>query len=155
MEPATALNRGIAITNTIAEHEVILATQHKLEAILASAASGREQHWLDLVIVELKQLNEQLRKHRDSAESSDGFFNEVSDVKAKEKIASVRAMHEKLITGCEELVDQLRKKTDAMASDIEMARRRAAILMSEIRMHQAIEADIIFEAFARDIGNLD
>lgn len=155
MEPAAALNRGIAVTDTIAEHEAILAAQHQLEAILASAAPGREQHWLDKVIDGLMQLSEQLRKHRESAENSNGLFNEASSVKASEKIATARAMHDRLIAGCDELVAQLRTKTDATASDIETARRSAAALMSEIRLHQAIEADIIFEAFARDIGNLD
>ena len=67
-------------------------------------------------------------------------------------LAAARSQHVRLLRDAGELLADLEKQRDDPQLTCEAVRKRAWDLALALRNHQALEADLILEAFDLDIG---
>jgi hypothetical protein len=139
------------------EHAAIVAAQQGLEAALASAAAGREREWAGRVATELRRLYDSMRDHCRSAEAASGLLASIEETMlvVNERLVEVREHHQKILDECEALLPEVERCAAGEVVSYAALRRRADALMIELRHHQALEADLVFEAFESDIGVID
>jgi hypothetical protein len=135
------------------DHEEILSAVHRLEAALASPAPGRETAWKQRAGAALVGVLDYLNVHRESAENKGGVIGEAEALLGRPPaLAEARRQHMRLLKDGSELLADLEDRHDDPKLKCEAVRRRAWGLASALRNHQALEADLILEAFDLDIG---
>ena len=142
-----------AAAKTARDHEEILSTVHRLEAALASPAPGRETAWKHRAGAALVGVLDSLNVHRESAENEGGVIAEAEALLGRPPaLAAARSQHVGLLEDARELLADLEERRDDPKLTCEAVRERAWRLASALRNHQALEADLILEAFDLDIG---
>lgn len=118
-----------------------------LEKALAAGAPGREGDWTRRVAVELERLGQAFADHITATEGPDGLFDQV------------RRRSPRLDTKCRVLADehgtiarQLAKVMDGLDSDIASIRSATLDLLAQLVRHRQGGADLVYEAYAVDIG---
>jgi hypothetical protein len=135
------------------DHEEILSAVHRLEAALASPAPGREPAWKHRAAAALVGVLDSLNVHRESAENEGGVIAEAEGLLGRPPaLAAARSQHVRLLNEGGELLADLEGRHDDPKLTCEAVRERAWRLASALRNHQALEADLILEAFDLDIG---
>ena len=135
------------------DHEEILSAVHRLEAALASPAPGREAAWKLRAGAALVGVVDSLNVHRESAENEGGVIAEAEALLGRPPaLAAARSQHVGLLEDARELLADLEERGDDPKLTCEAVRERAWRLASALRNHQALEADLILEAFDLDIG---
>jgi len=135
------------------DHEEILSAVHRLEAALASPAPGRETPWKQRAGAALVGVIDSLNMHRESAENEGGVIAEAEALLGRPRaLAAARSQHVRLLKEGGELLANLEAQRDDPKLTCEAVRERAWGLASALRNHQALEADLILEAFDLDIG---
>jgi len=135
------------------DHEEILSAVHRLEAALASPAPGREPAWKQRAAAALVGVLGSLNVHRESAENEGGVIAEAEALLGRPPaLAGARSQHDRLLQEGGELLADLEGRRDDPKLTCEAVRERAWRLASALRNHQALEADLILEAFDLDIG---
>ena len=121
----------------------------QLEAALASPAVGRFPEWNRRLIQQLVPVAEAVTKHCLAAESEDGLVRELErELGGRPRILRlVSEEHQTLVTDLGRFLASLESSDDR-----ELVRAEAARITKALRQHQAHEADLIYEAFCRDIG---
>lgn len=134
--------------DTSAEHDAIVKALHALEAALASPARGREARWLRRVKADLQPLIEAVIEHCRAAEAPRGLVRELeAAIGRPHELRVVSEDHSRIAAEARDLLSSLSALPDAGE-----VRTRAARLSADLRAHLAHEADLIYEAFMRDIG---
>ncbi len=154
-DPTEANHRTVA--DIAREHAAIVAAQQGLEAALASAAPGREREWARRVATELRRLYDSMRDHCQSAEAPSGLLASIEEalLVVNERLVEVRQHHQKILDECWVLLPEVERGAAGEVVSYAALRHRAAALLFELRHHQALEADPVFEACERDIGVID
>jgi hypothetical protein len=133
------------------EHAAIVTAAHLLEKVLASAAAGREVAWKRNAAPALGQVIEALKIHRESAEGQGGVLAEAEAVLGRPpELLAARNQHKRLARKAGELLASLDEGDEG--TTVQEIRRRGWRLAASLHEHRAIEADLILEAFQRDIG---
>ncbi|MDO8616118.1 MAG: hypothetical protein Q7T33_10365 [Dehalococcoidia bacterium] len=133
------------------EHEAIVTAVHILEKALASPAVGREAAWKRNAAPALREVIESLKAHRESAENQGGVLAEAEAVLGRPPaLAAARNQHTRLTREANQLLVAL--ITEDPKRSFREIRRRGRRLTSLLHDHRALEADLIMEAFERDIG---
>jgi hypothetical protein len=155
--PAVAAAGGELSRQTRQEHDALLRVMHRLEAALASPATGREHHWNRRVLARLRELRHALSRHTASAEAADGLLANIDPTRPTlaRHVEQLRRQHPLLLTETCALLGRVRDATIRECYNCHEVRRQAATLLGAIRHHQALEADLIFESFYTDIGTGD
>jgi hypothetical protein len=144
-----------AATKHAREYETIIGALHPLEKALASPAPRREEEW-KRTHAALAVFIDRLQAHCRAAESDGGVLTEAEVHLGRTRAVSrAHLQHERMLRDARELLADLRKRADHPSLTPAEVRRRAARLATALRAHQALEADIIIEAFERDIGGED
>ena len=135
------------------DHEKILGAVHRLEAALALPAPGRETAWKQRAGAALVDVIDSLNVHRRSAEREGGVIAEAEALLGRPPaLAEARSQHVRLVKDAGELLADLEEQRDDPKLTCEAVRERGWRLASALRDHQALEADLILEAFDLDIG---
>ena len=135
------------------DHGEILSAVHRLEAALASPAPGREPAWKHRAGAALVGVLDSLNVHRESAENEGGVIAEAEALLGRPPaLATARSEHARLLKDASELLADLETRRDDPMLTCPAVRQRAWDLASALRSHQALEADLILEAFDLDIG---
>jgi hypothetical protein len=135
------------------DHEAIVNALHSLEKALASPAPGRETAWKRQAGAALVIVIDSLNAHRESSESEGGAIAEAESVFGQPPaLAAARNQHARLLRGGSQLLTALEERADDPKLTVREVRQRAWRLASALRGHQALEADLILEAFDGDIG---
>ena len=133
---------------TGSEHGAIIAAVQALEAALASPATGRETAWTERVARDLAPVVAAVVDHCRVAEAPGGLVRELEVAMGRNRVLTrVSEEHARLAAEAEDFVRAL-----AGAMDVAAVRERASALTAGLRKHQASEADLVYEAFFRDIG---
>lgn len=135
--------------NTKQEHDDILGAVQRLETALASPATGRLENWHRRLIQELVPVAQAVLNHCQKAEAADGLSS-LLEVELGGRPRALRLVtddHRALVRDIGLFLASLEELRTP-----EEVRNRAADLTARLRTHQAYEADLIFEAFCRDIG---
>jgi hypothetical protein len=135
------------------DHEAIVSALHMLEKALASPTPGREISWKRQAGSALVIVIDSLNEHRESSESEGGVIAEAESVLGRPPaLAAARNQHVRLLRNGSQLLTALEERADDPKLTVRGVRQRAWRLASALRGHQALEADLILEAFDRDIG---
>lgn len=135
------------------DHEAIISALQALEKALASPAPGRETAWKRPVAAALVIVIDSLIAHRESAESEGGVIAEAESVLGRPPaLAAARRQHTRLLSDANRLLVSLEERSGIPMPTCRQVRQRAWRLASALRGHQALEADLILEAFELDIG---
>ena len=154
-QPTAANSRQEALAQeTWAEHDALLIAIHSLEAALAAAAPGRERLWARHVAEMLKGVADALAEHIASTEDPDGLFAEIDDTwpTMAYHVERLRREHSELIEQARALALRVEYSVKHEMPDFHDVRRRAALLLTELRHHQAAETDLIHKSFFVDLG---
>jgi hypothetical protein len=135
------------------EHEAIVNALHVLEKALAAPAPGRETVWNRRAGAAVVIVVDSLNVHRESAENEGGLLTQAEVVLGQPQgLAAARSQHARLLKDANELLVSLEEQPNGPTITYRGVRQRAWRLASALRSHQALEADLIMEAFGRDIG---
>lgn len=148
---------GTLSRQTRQEHDALLRVMHRLEAALAGAAAGRERLWNRRVLARLRELRRALSRHTSSADAADGLLGNIDMTRATlaRHVEQLRGQHRLLLTQACALLNHVRDATIQERYNCQAVREQAAAMLSALRHHQALEADLIFESFYTDIGTGD
>jgi hypothetical protein len=135
-------------------HEPLLDAMHLLEAALALPAPGREEAWRDRVAAELATFRNVLATHVASTESRKGMFVDVERIEPAlhHRIERLRYEHADLLRQAESLETHLAPSVPGHPFNFHDVRQRAGWLLTALRHHQALEADLVFELYDSDVG---
>ena len=121
-----------------------------LERSIAAAAPGREESWSEGVRDALDRLTDQFARHVSATEAADGLFEQV------------RRRAPPLDHPCARLIDDHRgisaELANAIASlDAEVTDVRESVLsvLAHLARHRQLGADLVYEAYAVDLGGSD
>jgi hypothetical protein len=125
-----------------------------LERTLAAPAPGHTSDWADLVRASLRQLQADVREHLAVTEGPDGLYQDILSSAPRLANAVRRLLDEH--RGICAVVDGLVAEAEAgVARDADRVcglRERANLLLGQLLRHRQRGADLVFEAYATDIG---
>lgn len=135
-------------------HDALLDATHALEAALASPAPNRLWAWKTKVMAALQDFQTALGSHITTTESPDGLFGDVEAVEPNfhRRIERLRHEHGDLLRQAEAIGKHLSHHTEAEALNFHDIRQRCGWLLTALRHHQALEADLVFELYDVDAG---
>lgn len=146
---------GAAARRNGYEGEPLLKALRALEEALF--APGRTSVWAVQVRERLMELVRLIQQHDRATERPGGALAEIERLRPdlQPRTRHLRQRHARLV-----------QKADALAADVERAasgadaafprmRREAAELITEMKLHQAEETDLVLETYERDTGTTD
>lgn len=126
---------------------------HMLEKALASPVPGREPAWKRRAGAVLVVVVDSLNVHCESAEKPGGVLAKAEVALGRPPaLREAHSQHEQMLGDARELLTALEERADDAKLTCREVRQRSWRLASALRRHQALEADLIMEAFERDIG---
>jgi hypothetical protein len=139
---------------TAAEHDTLLAAIYQFEQALASAAPGREPDWARRVATDLGVVQQELARHRRSAEAADGLLAELAQAMptAQYQLGKLREAHGAMLDEAAALLTSVAQLSEDATGSVDAIRRRSAALLLGLHHHQWQEVDLVYEAFDRDLG---
>jgi hypothetical protein len=126
-----------------------------LEQALAGAAPGRGELWAERVHVAVVELSADLRAHVLLTEAPGGLHDDVLAT-APRLAGQVRRLardHTEMTSLVEELIARAAGPLDGEA--VATVRSRAVLLLGRLAHHRQAGADLLYEAYATDVGGGD
>jgi hypothetical protein len=122
------------------------------EAALAAPAVGRISEWMRGLVVALQQLDTRLEEHVAATEGPDGFHNQMVTASPQlyHQVTVLVADHQRAA----ELLDQLRRAANDAHTDGQVSgiREQGTAMLALLAKHRQRGADLIYEAYQRDLG---
>lgn len=131
-------------------YETIIA----LEQAAARPAVGREDAWTETLLDALDELRPELVEHVTSTEQPDGLYAEIAEAAPRliHRTDLLREEHRVMLAELAALTDRVRAVATADAGSVERAREDVRKLLGLLVRHRQHGADLVWEAFNRDIG---
>ncbi len=130
----------------------LLESLNLVERTLATAASGREVVWGERVHDALIQLERDFREHISVTEGPDGLHQSIlaGAVRLANAVQTLTSQHVDIAAA----ITQALTATQApvSAEDVPVVREQVVGLLGRIVRHRQKGADLVYEAFATDIG---
>lgn len=125
-----------------------------LEQAAARPAIGREDAWAETLLHALDELRPELVEHIASTEEQDGLYAEIAEAAPRliHRTDVLREEHRVMLAELAALTDTVRSVTTADAGSVEQAREDVRKLLGLLVRHRQHGADLVWEAFNRDIG---
>jgi hypothetical protein len=145
MEPQTVAPGIAGVRSRRADLHAILVD---LEDAIAAAAPGRESAWTEQVRAHVARVGPAFAKHITATEGPDGLFDQV------------RRRSPRLDGHCRRLAEEHGTITTQLAAvhrvleegDSESIRAAVVDLLGQLVRHRQLGADLVYEAYAVDIG---
>jgi hypothetical protein len=130
-----------------ADQDRTLAGMHRLEAMLAAAAPGREQEWRAEVLVALVALEEATAEEADNAQAPDSLLSDLARTQPwlRNRVRGVRLQYQQIRHSLESLRQELEQA--AGPADYADLRQRLGWVLTGLRHQRARESDLIYEAY--------
>ena len=140
--------------HTRVTHDALVEAMHRLEAALGSAAPGREREWNQCVTANLQAVADLLVEHVSSVDAPHGLLADIEATRPAliHRVQRLRHEHQDLLQQAHALHRQIAQRDEGQLADFRDVRHRTTWLLNYLRHHQAAEADLMFEAFSRDVG---
>lgn len=139
-----------AVENARSRRADLHAILVDVETAIAAAAPGREESWGEQVRVNLARLADAFTEHVEATESAEGLF------------AQVRRRAPRLDNHCRRLTEdhariasELASATAALDAGVAEAREAVLSLLAHLARHRQLGADLVYEAYAVDLGGSD
>lgn len=136
------------------ERRGMRSSMRLLEDALTRPASGRTTAWTYEVALEFDHLRLAMREHVLVADAEDGLLLEILEQQPRLE-PQIKALHddfeeiESLATSMRATLDEVEGGEPPAAAE---TRHQLRELLGRLRSHQSLESDVIWEAFALDIG---
>ena len=126
-----------------------------LEHALASPAVGRPLIWGERVRSVLVELADDFREHIEVTEGPDGLHHAIlaGDLRLTNAVDALTAEHHRIADALAGLVSAT--EPPVTMGDVAGVRDQATALLTQLIRHRQQGADLIFEAYATDIGGGD
>ena len=146
---ATATSRG--------DRASMLTAMHSLEAALAAGIPARETEWRERVRSSAKTLLSTMQHQSDEFEAKRGLLqNVIQDApRLVDRVGELRMLHHAALDLLSQLTTQVEPSRSSNTLSTDEVRSQFAEVISTIRRLQAIEADLIYEAYQVDLGGGD
>lgn len=132
-----------------------LESLHSVERHAAAPGPGRANEWRDDLLAVLADLGSSLQDQYQRSSSEDGLLRRVVD-EAPRLEPAVRDLHRRQSELIEEVDDLQQSLADlSHVPDVDVVRSRIAEMTAEIRELRAWETDIVYDAYAFDLGTGD
>jgi hypothetical protein len=150
----TAEERELAVDDNRTQHVRLIFAIHRLEACLGQAAPGREDIWHDEVNRALDLLIAAMIESRECVCRGNGLIEEIKIEKPFliSRISNLRAEFDGLLNQAKAFQDQIKDSDQNQQIGFADMRQRMDWLLSGLKLHQAKESDLIYEAMNVDIG---
>jgi hypothetical protein len=137
-----------------ADHAAMNSCLASFEQTLAVTSPPAAGPWLRRLRQELNPLIACLSEHRETAEADGGLLTEIEITLGRShEVSTARRLHRSALERAEDLSSALAAaKPDTERAGFRSGGRR---LISAIRRHHELEADLILMAFDQDIGTVD
>jgi hypothetical protein len=122
----------------------------ELESAIAAAAPGREEAWADEVRAKLNLLAEAFAGHVRATEGPDGLFDQV-----RRRAPRLDHQTRQLATDHGTIAAELAAATTAVGQSVAESRETVLSLLAHLARHRQVGADLVYEAYAVDIGGSD
>lgn len=126
-----------------------------LEQALASPAVGRTMIWGERVRSVLVEIADDFREHIEVTEGSDGLHQAIlaGDVRLTNAVDALTAEHSQIAAEIAELI--VATEPPVTPPDVAEVRERSTRMLGHVIRHRQRGADLIYEAYATDIGGGD
>lgn len=153
VEPATA---SPALDTARRRRQGLRQAMVALEKALAGPAADRTSAWLTEVFGALVGLREALAEHVEGTEGQGGLFSEVERLQPRlqHQIERLTHEHRELHATVDDALSQVHELTSA-GPRAEEVRERLLQLILGLARHRQAGADLVWEAYAVDIGGGD
>jgi hypothetical protein len=130
-----------------ADQDRTLAGMHRLEAMLAAAAPGREQDWQSGVLDALVALEEATAEEADNAQAPDSLLSDLARTQPwlRNRVRGVRLQHRQIRHALGSVRQELEQASEG--GDYADTRQRLAWVLGGLRHQRARESDLIYEAY--------
>jgi hypothetical protein len=131
-----------------ADQDRTLAGIHRLEAMLAAAAPGREQDWRSEVLAALVTLEEATAEEADNAQAPDSLLSDLARTQPwlRNRVRGVRLQYQQIRHSLESLREEMEGGAPG-AADYADTRQRLGSVLTGLRHQRARESDLIYEAY--------
>ncbi|SRR6266536_3501457 len=125
-----------------------------LEDALAAPMHGHEDDWVAKLLGALGHLSEVFEHHVEVTEGPGGLYEDVLDSAPRldNVIRRLKIDHEAIRSGIAADCARLRAWAAGQPVDLEQVRRRLTRVLGRLVRHRQQGAELIYEAFAVDIG---
>jgi hypothetical protein len=153
----TRLSSGAAKPGPVEPAALAAAKRHRVELLETVQRFGRalsvptsDPHWRERVRERLDPLRAAVAEHVVVTEGPDGLYAELLDhaPRLARGVHTLVGEHAVLVTA----VDTLKARLDEQTIAVEQVRGWASDLLRELHRHRQRGADLVYEAYAADIG---
>lgn len=121
-----------------------------LERSIAAAAPGREPEWTQGVRATLDRLTQAFAAHVRATEGQDGLLEQV-----RRRAPRLDNHCSRLTEDHARITGELTTALAALDSDVAEAREAVLSLLAHLARHRQLGADLVYEAYAVDLGGSD
>ena len=148
MDSKTVVTEAVenARTRRAGLHQVLV----ELEGAIAAAAPGREEAWAEEVRAKLSLLAESFAAHVRATEGPDGLFEQV-----RRRAPRLDHQTRQLATDHGTIAAELAAATATVGPHVRESREAVLSLLAHLARHRQVGADLVYEAYAVDIGGSD
>ena len=128
-----------------------------LERAAARPAVAREEQWVKGVIEALEELEGEIIDHIEVTERHDGLYAEIVDAapRLSRKVQLLRDEHPEMQEATSSLRARLTTARVSDAGSVDEARDEIQHVLGRLVKHRQLGADLVWEAYSRDIGGVD
>jgi hypothetical protein len=128
---------------------------YEVERALAAPASGRAAAWGEQVHAALAAMAGDFREHIAVTEGPDGLHHSIldGDLRLANAVDALTAEHVRIAATLTDLVGTT--QSPIAAEDVADVREQATHLLTQVIRHRQRGSDLIYEAYATDIGGGD
>jgi len=150
-------DREANLATSRADRERSLDALHLLELHAGSAGPGREQEWLANVRRAISALELALGRQRGNAAPDESLLSTIEreQPRLQRRVRELRQRYHAIHDDVAALREQLDATDKADTIDVTDIRQKLERLASELRYQRARETDIVYEAYAVDLGDGD
>lgn len=153
MEPVLSTRSELAAVRI--RRAELRETLGTIEAALAAPAVGQEVVWGEAVHASLAALADDFVAHIEVTEGPGGLHESIlgGDLRLANAVQALTREHARIADAIGHLVGD--SDAPAAPGDVDDLRERATTLLGQLVRHRQRGADLIYEAFATDIGGGD
>jgi hypothetical protein len=152
MQPDSSSSERTFLDDLRRRRAELLDSMRAVEQALASPAPGREGQWIERVQVAVVELDADFREHIAITEGPGGLYAQLRGT-APRLAGKVDRLIRQHAVITEHINDVLARAGDAGAGEhVEELRTRATALLAQLLHHRQQGSDLVFEAYAVDIG---
>lgn len=153
MEPSVSTPTELAAVR--ARRAELRETINLMEAALAAPARGRAVVWGEVVHASLMMVADDFGAHVEVTEGPGGLHQAIlaGDIRLANAVEALTAEHEQIAEEIAVLVAD--SQPPVTEDDVDGVRERATHLLGHLVRHRQRGADLIYEAYATDVGGCD